>query len=119
MATGIDVARSAIATARAVSPALGSSVAFAAFFSTRPRIAVHPRDAGTMRSATRERIAVRGRRVVSYRWGYVGPVVVLVHGWRGRASQFAPLVRSLVADGHRVVAFDAPAHGASRGSRTD
>lgn len=119
MATGIDVARSAIATARAVSPQFGSSVAIAAFFSTRPRLKVHPRDAATMRAATRERISVRGTRVVTYRWGYVGPVVVLAHGWRGRASQFAPLVRSLVADGHRVVAFDAPAHGASRGSRTD
>lgn len=119
MVTGIDVARSAIAAARAVSPRLGSSVAVAAFFSTRPRLAVHPRDVATMRAATRERISVRGTRVVTYRWGYVGPVVVLAHGWRGRASQFAPLVRSLVADGHRVVAFDAPAHGASGGSRTD
>jgi pimeloyl-ACP methyl ester carboxylesterase len=119
MATGIDVASSAIATARTFSPRLASSVAFAAFFSTRPRLKMHPRDVSTMRAATRERISVRGTRVVTYRWGYVGPVVVLAHGWRGRASQFAPLVRSLVADGHRVVAFDAPAHGASRGSRTD
>ena len=119
MATGIDAARSAIAAARAVSPRLGASVAFAAFFSTRPRLKVQARDSVTMHAATRERLTVRGTRVVTYRWGYVGPVVVLAHGWRGRASQFAPLVRSLVADGHRVVAFDAPAHGASRGSRTD
>ena len=119
MATAIDVARTAIRSARAVSPRLGSAVAFAAFFSTRPRLKVHPRDAATMRAATRERMSVRGTRVVTYRWGYRGPVVVLAHGWRGRGSQFAPLVRSLVADGHRVVAFDAPAHGASRGSRTD
>lgn len=119
MATGIDVARSTIAAVRAVSPRLGAHVAFRTFFSTRPRLAVHARDAATMKRATRERLTVRGTRVAAYRWGDVGPVVVLAHGWRGRASQFAPLVRSLVADGHRVVAFDAPAHGASRGSRTD
>ncbi|WP_019182374.1 alpha/beta hydrolase, partial [Microbacterium yannicii] len=45
-----------------------------------------------------------------------GPrTVVLAHGWNGRASQFAPLVRELVADGYRVISFDAPAHGESGG----
>jgi pimeloyl-ACP methyl ester carboxylesterase len=113
------VARATITAARTVSPRLSASLAFRAFFSTRPRLKVHAREAATMKQATRERIRVRGTRVVTYRWGTVGPVIVLAHGWRGRAAQFAPLVQSLVADGHRVVAFDAPAHGASGGSRTD
>jgi pimeloyl-ACP methyl ester carboxylesterase len=43
---------------------------------------------------------------------------VLSHGWNGRASQFSMLVRELVAEGYRVVSFDAPAHGASGGRRT-
>src|SRR5690242_12401939 len=119
MPTGIDAARAVIRAARSVSPRLGAQVAYRTFFSTSPRLRVHPRDAATMRAAARGRMKVRGTRVVTYRWGDVGPVVVLAHGWRGRASQFAPLVRSLIADGHRVVAFDAPAHGASRGHRTD
>ncbi len=119
MPTGIDAARAVIRSARTVSPHLGAHAAYRAFFSTSPRLKLHPRDAATLRAATREHIRVRGSRVVTYRWGDVGPVVVLAHGWRGRASQFAPLVRSLVADGHRVVAFDAPAHGASGGHRTD
>ncbi len=42
-----------------------------------------------------------------------GPVVYLVHGWGGRASQLASFVAPLVASGHRVVLFDAPAHGDS------
>jgi len=119
MPNGIDAARGIISAARAVSPRLGAYAAYRAFFSTTPRLKLHPRDAATIRAAARERVTVRGIRVVTYRWGDVGPVVVLAHGWRGRASQFAPLVRTLVADGHRVVAFDAPAHGASRGRRTD
>lgn len=45
-------------------------------------------------------------------------MVVLAHGWNGRASQFATLVRELVADGWRVVAFDAPAHGETPGRGT-
>lgn len=119
MATGIDRARATIAAAATVSPRLGIYAAFRTFFATRPRLKVHARDAATMKKAARGHLKVRGIRVATYRWGDVGPVVVLAHGWRGRSSQFAPLVRSLVADGHRVVAFDAPAHGASGGSRTD
>jgi pimeloyl-ACP methyl ester carboxylesterase len=45
-------------------------------------------------------------------WGE-GPVVYLVHGWGGRGSQFGALVAPLVEAGHRVVLFDAPAHGDS------
>ena len=39
--------------------------------------------------------------------------VYLVHGWGGRGSQFAAMVTPLVETGHRVVMFDAPAHGDS------
>lgn len=54
--------------------------------------------------------------IATWTWGE-GPVVLLVHGWNGRGSQLAALVDPLVALGHRVVAFDAPGHGASSGSR--
>ena len=43
---------------------------------------------------------------------------MLSHGWDGRASQFSVLARDLIAEGYRVVSFDAPAHGASAGRRT-
>jgi pimeloyl-ACP methyl ester carboxylesterase len=39
--------------------------------------------------------------------------VYLVHGWGGRGSQFGAMVEPLVEAGHRVVMFDAPAHGGS------
>jgi pimeloyl-ACP methyl ester carboxylesterase len=57
----------------------------------------------------------RGVDVVVYEWGRGPRTVVLSHGWLGRASQFSSLVRELVADGYRVVAFDGPAHGESGG----
>ncbi|MGV9195387.1 alpha/beta hydrolase [Microbacterium sp. MC2] len=59
-----------------------------------------------------------GAEVVTYEWGDGDRTVVLIHGWNGRASQFATLARELVAEGYRVVAFDAPAHGASSGRHT-
>jgi pimeloyl-ACP methyl ester carboxylesterase len=39
--------------------------------------------------------------------------VYLMHGWGGRGSQFGAMVEPLLESGHRVVLFDAPAHGAS------
>jgi pimeloyl-ACP methyl ester carboxylesterase len=53
-------------------------------------------------------------RIAAWSWGD-GPVVTLVHGWNGRASQLVPLIDPLVARGFRVVAFDAPGHGESPG----
>ena len=39
--------------------------------------------------------------------------VYLMHGWGGRGSQFGAMVEPLLGSGHRVVLFDAPAHGDS------
>jgi pimeloyl-ACP methyl ester carboxylesterase len=38
-----------------------------------------------------------------------------LHGWEGRPTQFAELIRALVRAGYGVVALDAPAHGRSPG----
>ena len=55
-------------------------------------------------------------RVAAWQWGE-GPPVLLVHGWEGRAAQFAEFIPALVRQGFSVVAFDAPAHGRSPGER--
>lgn len=51
--------------------------------------------------------------VVRGTWWGDGPVVYLVHGWAGDATQWAPLITALSGEGYRVVAFDAPSHGQS------
>jgi pimeloyl-ACP methyl ester carboxylesterase len=84
---------------------------------------VHAEALATMADARRRVIRIpgltrRGVDVVVYEWGKGPRTVVLAHGWNGRASQFAPLVRELVAEGYRVIAFDAPAHGESGGRGT-
>ena len=63
-------------------------------------------------------IVHEGRVLRGLSWG-TGPVVLLVHGWETRWSSLAALVEPLVGQGFRVVAFDAPAHGASEGKQTD
>ncbi|WP_243075844.1 S9 family peptidase [Microbacterium sp. SS28] len=111
--------RSALRATSAVSPDLAGSIALRAFFQTQPRLALREADAVTDGAAERDSIRLRSIELATYRWGRGDDTVLLVHGWRGRASQFAPLVRELVAEGFHVVSFDAPAHGASGPGRTD
>lgn len=49
------------------------------------------------------------------RWGHEGPVVLAMHGWSGRPTQFAGFVAPLLAAGRQVIALEAPAHGRSPG----
>lgn len=109
----------ALPTVGRLSPRLAGDLAYRLFFTTRPRMAVRAADAATHDDARRGTLLVHGTPVTTYTWGTDPRTVLLLHGWRGRASQFAPLVRELVAEGFRVVAFDAPAHGSSGGRHTD
>jgi pimeloyl-ACP methyl ester carboxylesterase len=123
----MDLVRTAAAVsvgaAAAVSPRWGAAVALPIFGRVAPARAVRPDDEPTMWRARRGRVRIpgidrRGTEIETYEWGSGSRTVLLAHGWDSRASQFAPLVRELVAEGYRAVAFDAPAHGASAGRRT-
>lgn len=72
-----------------------------------------PRDWELPLLASAERITLRFG-LSALRWGS-GPAVLLMHGWEGRPTQFAMLIRGLVDAGYAVVALDAPAHGRSPG----
>ena len=50
-------------------------------------------------------------------WGESGPLVIALHGWRGRPTQFGPLGVALVASGYRTIALDLPGHGRSTGGQ--
>ena len=56
--------------------------------------------------------------IAAWSWGD-GPAILLVHGWGGRAGQMTRLVRPLTEAGFRVLAFDAPGHGASSGHQSN
>jgi pimeloyl-ACP methyl ester carboxylesterase len=50
-------------------------------------------------------------------WGESGPLVLALHGWRGRPTQFGPLAIALAARGYRTIALDLPGHGGSTGEQ--
>ncbi len=122
--TAVRLTKAALQTAFILSEDLGTTLAERLFTSPRR----HPRP-------ERERAVLAGgwqfsidvalraprwrgehRRITAWRWGY-GPTVLLVHGWEGRGAQLGALVEPLVRAGLSVVAFDAPGHGDSPGSR--
>ncbi|MFF2495518.1 alpha/beta fold hydrolase [Agromyces sp. NPDC058064] len=119
MHPAVIAAVAAARTADRVSPKLAARLALPLFRKAGPALAVREHDRAVHESARRSTITVRGRRVAVSEWGTGADVVLLAHGWRGRASQFAPVVRELRAEGYRLVAFDAPANGDSGGRRTD
>lgn len=63
-------------------------------------------------------VMAMGKRIQCYSWGK-GPVIVLIHGWAGRATQFRKFIEAFTELGYRVVGFDGPAHGKSEGKKTN
>ena len=59
-----------------------------------------------------------GKTIQAYRWGE-GPIVVFVHGWAGRGTQFRKFIEHFTLKGFQVVTFDGPAHGRSEGKSTN
>lgn len=73
--------------------------------------------ARVMAAAVRGTFPFENTAVATYAWGPEdGPVCLLMHGWGSKAADLAAFVRALTRQGCRVLALDAPAHGASPGS---
>jgi pimeloyl-ACP methyl ester carboxylesterase len=91
-------------------------------FLTPIRVARPAREREWLSTARAEDCTIAGRRIAVWVWEgatYRAPTVVLAHGWGGRGSQLGAFVAPLRAEGVRVVAFDAPAHGESAGRQTN
>ena len=111
--------RSFVRIVGTVIPPLVVAITYRMFWSLGVPMAVRPNAAALHARAQTETIAVGAKEVVVYRWGIGPKVVLLVHGWRGRASQFAAIIEALESPDRTIVAFDAPGNGASPGDRTD
>ncbi|PCI88004.1 MAG: hypothetical protein COB24_04530 [Hyphomicrobiales bacterium] len=58
-----------------------------------------------------------GRRATL--WGDpAAPLIFLCHGWESRGTQFHVIIRALLAQNYQVIGWNAPAHGASPGTKT-
>ncbi len=100
---------------QAVAPALAFRLAWKVFC-TPQRLPPKAWETNALADARRATQATPGGPVAVYEWGHsAAPAVVLVHGWEHRATFWQAWLGPLQAAGYRVVALDAPAHGASPG----
>jgi pimeloyl-ACP methyl ester carboxylesterase len=98
-----------------LSPRIGAIPAELLFLSPPPHRRTRA-EAALLERGVPSRVPFAGGSLAVWTWGD-GPRVLLVHGWGGHAARLARFVGPLVAAGFGVVAFDAPAHGASSGRR--
>jgi pimeloyl-ACP methyl ester carboxylesterase len=91
---------------------------FIYLFFTPFRYPVPEKEKETEAQAQQSVLQLEGNAIQMYSWG-AGPVVLVVHGWAGRASQFRKFIPVFNQAGYRVVGFDGPAHGKSGGKQTN
>lgn len=113
----LRVIRSVFPLVEKVFPDLANRFLWFIFF-TPFRYGIPEKEKAIEAEAEKSDVEIAGKRIQCYTWGS-GPVVMLVHGWAGRATQFRKMIPALVAEGFRVVGFDGPAHGRSEGRSTD
>jgi pimeloyl-ACP methyl ester carboxylesterase len=113
---GLRLLRWQLKVLSAVAPGLAFRTAWKVFCTPR-RLPEKDWEAPVLASARRRTVAHATGPVAVYEWGPdAAPAVVLVHGWEHRASFWRAWMQPLLAAGHRVVALDGPAHGASGGN---
>jgi len=107
--------RTVFRTVGGVAPELAARWA-ETLFCTPPRHEPRTGDEAFLATGRRSTVAWKGQDLAQWQWGPERqPAVVLVHGWGSRAGRFSVMGRRLLEAGHRVVAYDAPAHGRSTG----
>ncbi len=68
--------------------------------------------------ATGKEVSFQSQRK-AFVWGKENDSIIwLLHGWESRGSTFYKLIPLLLEKGHKVIAWDGPAHGASPGDST-
>ncbi|MFG1626693.1 alpha/beta hydrolase [Kribbella sp. NPDC049227] len=103
--------RAGLSTVERFSPRLAGRLAFALWRRPLGRGRVRESERSIHEAARVE--VVDG--VVTYTWGDGRRPVLLVHGWRSRASRYAGFVARLLELGYSPVSFDAPGHGDTPG----
>ncbi|MDY0810990.1 alpha/beta hydrolase [Kitasatospora purpeofusca] len=115
MDPAVALIRTALNTASLAAPGLAGRAAFELYRHPLRRSRVRPGEREVHDRAETGTLRHGGVRVVVHRWGDGTRPVLLMHGWRSRASRFADLVLRLRALGLTAVGYDAPGHGDSGG----
>lgn len=95
---------------------LAAKKAFTLFCTPR-KGKVRPEQKQFLELAKSQRLKVVDLELQTYHWQGNKETVLLMHGWESNAFRWRNLISFLKEDDYNVVAFDAPAHGHSTGSK--
>ncbi len=85
-----------------------------------PYLKAQPRFPAIFHEATPLFFYLNNRKITGFKWnGSQSKKVLILHGFRSAAHKFEHMVSPLIQKGYEVLAFDAPAHGASEGHQTN
>ncbi|WP_043467095.1 alpha/beta hydrolase [Kitasatospora sp. MBT66] len=117
MDPAVALIRTTLNTASLAAPRLAGRAAFELYRHPLRRSRLRPGEREVHDRAVTGTLRHGDVRVVVHRWGDGARPVLLMHGWRSRASRFAHLVPRLRELGLTAVGYDAPGHGDSGGRR--
>lgn len=69
--------------------------------------------------ATWETLQAEGLDIQTYLWEGTGPTVLLAHGWESNSARWRTFINLLRKKNYRIVALDAPGHGATSSNHFD
>ncbi|MGB3801761.1 MAG: alpha/beta hydrolase [Lewinella sp.] len=81
------------------------------------RAADEPLSEAFMKEARQYTFEANGTTLQCYHWPAEGPTVLLLHGWESNTGRWFAFFEPLRKAGYSIYAFDAPAHGKSKGRR--
>lgn len=88
-------------------------------FSTPRNRVVRKREKEVLATAKQSSIKVNNTSIAVYEWGEGTKTAILFHGWESNAGSLGAFVQPLVENNYKVVSFDAPAHGKSKGKQSN
>ncbi len=98
-----------------ISPKTAGRLAFR-LFCTPMSGRLREKDREFLATAHTKMLETGGQTIATYEWGNPeNPLVIFVHGWESNAVRWRYFIHEGIKNGWRVVAFDAPAQGASSG----
>jgi hypothetical protein len=111
---GIQLLRWVLNLSSWVAPKWAAKKAFY-FFRTPFEGKITPRDQKFLKKSTPKTLFFKDLSFQTYEWkpDFYEKTILLAHGWESNSARWKPLIGLLIKQGYRVVALDAPAHGAS------
>ncbi|GAB4406607.1 MAG: hypothetical protein OHK0053_32870 [Microscillaceae bacterium] len=107
-----------LSLAYGLSPTLGNRLAFTLF--TRPLFQIQKQsELKFLKEMENSWLHFEGNKIRIYKKGFGKRIILLVHGWRGYAGNFCELMTLFPDHEYTLITFDAPAHNASTGKRTN